>query len=197
MKQEYSRREAQILNLSLSFMYQAGFERTNIEELAKWSKLDSSILRGLFESDVDLQMKTMEYAATVWVAKIRREAEKIESREDRIRYILKEFAFGTDEYANSLSLYIDLWKQIRDLDDCTQNEKRYLKDTLLDIYHYYASFFCELCFDSKSTSEANAISWLMVVLSDGIHIQSLLENPDIDKEAILNQLYLLTLSNMV
>ncbi|OYO51555.1 hypothetical protein C8E03_101217 [Lachnotalea glycerini] len=186
MKQEFSNREKHILKMAISLMVKDGFEEVTITKLSNWTKLDETFIRKTFPSDLKLKMSAMEYAAFLWVNKIRSHAESINDPNEKLCYVVKEFAFGTEEYGQSLSLYIDIWAKIRKYNQSV--DTAWLKKSLLEIYNYYVSFFNELYFNEGNSRDDNSLAWLMVVLSDGIHIQSLLDNMEINREIIVNQL---------
>lgn len=185
METNFTKHHQKLLNVAVDILIRKGIEELTILSLSEKMCIDSSIIIKLFETDTKLCMNTMWFAATQWIQMIEHESDKLEDENSKIRLITEKFAFGTVEYPGSLSSYIDVWKRIRMMPSNDIQEDIYIKQSLLEIYQLYVDFFCRYIYsvsrDKESPSNEQVIAWLMVVISDGIHIQSLLNHSFIDK----------------
>ena len=163
-----------------ALIIELGFERLNNNIIVERTSLEQEIINKFYKNDDQLRIAGMRYLADIWCNKVRVEAENINDKAERLRYIITEFAFGTDSYTEALSNYIEaLYNIIKKTDG-----SMCFIDELLNIYKMYVDLFIS-CIASPNinySSEMHVCAWILVVISDGIHIQSLLKNKLIDKE---------------
>ncbi len=190
---KYSRKETAILEAALNIILTQSLEMLDIRTLSESIMLPEENVRLLYKSDNHLRLSAMSYAASVWCNKIKQELSHIKNHDERIKKLINEFAAGTVGYSQSLSSYIDAWKMLRDMVRENQDDITFFRESLLNIYRTYVDLFISTIKDETLLSDHHAdimtLAWIMVVISDGIHIQSLLQNESIDMESILDMLY--------
>ena len=128
----------------------------------------------------------MEYAALQWLSYIKKELASLQESRLKLLKLLRFYAAGSESHPESLSLYIDLWKKIRDL---KPEDGAFLKSELSKIYNYYIDAFIELLeeevgIDTRNSGDIRQTAWIMVVISDGFHVQSLIRQQPLDFDAI-------------
>lgn len=183
----YSTKEKLILETALKAMYKKNFQAANISQVAEHAMLKTEQVRELFHSDDELRMAAIRYSANIWVNIIKKDIAGEKDNKTKLRKLLRHFAAGSESYPGSLSLYIDVWKRIRDTEG---GDQQLLKEELIKVYDYFVSTFEELlledvCKDCTRTSDIRQLAWIMVVISDGLHIQNLIKplTLDFDKSA--------------
>ncbi|MCQ1531109.1 hypothetical protein [Lutispora saccharofermentans] len=190
----YSRKETAILEAALSIAFTYSLDALNIRTLSERIMLPEESIHLLYESDNHLRLSAMNYAAFTWCNRTKQKLLHIENQNDRIKTLIKEFAAGTVGYSQSLSSYIDAWKMLRDMNRESIEEITFFRQSLFNIYEAYVDLFIstikgEGLLAADHQAEINALAWIMVVISDGLHIQSLLQTDSIDMESIINTIY--------
>jgi AcrR family transcriptional regulator len=177
-----------ILENTLKELFSSNYEAVTIEDVCEKYGLAKKKAFEYFADDDDLKMSAVEYAASVWVTNLSKRLNVIASSEERIRLIIRSFALGTEEYPQSLSIYIDLWKRLR---DCPfENSK--IKDRLNRVYKFYSDEFCRLLSAEwkieLEDESLRSIAYIFVVISDGLHIQTFLQQKELDCDKITETL---------
>lgn len=176
-----------MLKAAAGILDKEGFHALSISYLAERMGIEEQKVHDYFPLMYQLNMEAMEYSAQKWCDSIFDAAQKIEDVNERLYFIINEFAFGTDKHAGSLSCYIDVWGMIRNMPtDCYATDKR-IKIMLSKIYEMYVNMFLSL-FESVVREEMLVRAWLLVVISDGLHIQNLLDNTRLDRAKIVESL---------
>lgn len=172
-----------ILETALRQMFAGGYEAATVNSVSYASALQPEQIRKNYPTNEELRMAVMEYAASVWLASIAEEVKQKSSRQEKLYTLIYRYIAGSQSHPASLSLYVDLWKRIRDEAD---EKVPWIKTELQKIYSQYARFFQEaLCELVAGAQNAEQLAWIMVVISDGFHIQSLIRGtqPDFDQIA--------------
>ncbi len=141
-------------------------------------------IRQHYPTDETLRMSAMKYAAVVWVEQVKADLEKQATNKDKLNALIRHFIAGSESHPQSLSLYVDIWKKLRDLK--TEN-KQLLSNELSEIYGCYVSFFQEAMkdiYENVSGYDMEQLAWIMVVISDGFHVQSLIQPWQLDFDKI-------------
>ena len=187
---KYSTFQKAVLNAALKLMFNGNFDSATRESVSDMTGLNLAKLESAYPSDDELRMSAMEYAAVVWSEQVKMELSRETDVRMKFRKLLRMFAAGSESHPDSLSLYIDVWKKIRD----SQNgPEGMLKDRLLGIYQYYVSLFEEILavhFGDAAIGRQRLrdLAWIMVVISDGFHIQGLLQDNRLDFDSITGTL---------
>ncbi len=172
-----------ILETALRQMLTGGYENATIDSVSHISALPPKQIRQHYPTEEELRMAVMEYAASVWLASVAEELEQKSSRHEKLYTLIYRYIAGSESHSDSLSLYVDLWKRIRDMAD---EAVPWIKVELEKIYTQYACFFQKtLCELFTGVQNEEQLAWIMVVISDGFHIQSLIRDkqPDFDQIA--------------
>ncbi len=175
MIEKLSTQKRLVLETALKLMFEGGYEYAGIDSVSLYAKLDSEKIRQHYPADETLRMSAMKYAAVVWVEQVKADLEKQETKEDKLYSLIRHFIAGSESHPQSLSLYVDIWKKLRDLK--TEN-KELLSNELSEIYRYYVRYFKEAMediYDNESEYDMEQLAWIMVVVSDGFHVQSLVQ----------------------
>lgn len=154
--------------------------------------IENARIKSYFNTNANLYMNAMKFAAIKWIDSIERELTAVDDPARKIKMLVRKYAYGTRDHPESLSSYIDLWKKIRMMPTEDVLEDSYIKNTLLEIYQLYSDFLSNMLDSlelSISESQRKVISWILVIVSDGIHIQELLGNTVIKKDEMVNFLY--------
>ncbi|WP_432409042.1 hypothetical protein [Wukongibacter sp. M2B1] len=193
MKNEhgFSTREKLILETTLKVMYQKNFEAANITNIAEQAMLNPRHVKDIYYSDDSLRMEAIKYSAIVWVEYIKKDIAGEKDKAKKIRKLLHHYAAGSESYPLSLSLYIDVWKKIR---DCEGGKEELLKEELKKIYALFVKVFEELLLeevfiDNAVDSEIRQLAWIMVVISDGLHVQNLIRPKSLNFDRSVDVLY--------
>lgn len=193
MKNEhgFSTREKLILETTLKVMYQKNFEAANITNIAEQAMLNPRHVKDIYYSDDSLRMEAIKYSAIVWVEYIKKDIAGEKDKAKKIRKLLHHYATGSESYPLSLSLYIDVWKKIR---DCEGGKEELLKEELKKIYALFVKVFEELLLeevfiDNAVDSEIRQLAWIMVVISDGLHVQNLIRPKSLNFDRSVDVLY--------
>lgn len=172
----YTLKQKLILECALRKMFLTNYESVEIGNISDACGLQAASIRREFFDDDDLRMSAVEYAAHVWVNKLRDEVVKIQDRETRVEKIIRSFIAGSESYPESLSVYIDVWKQIRD----NAGGSNTIRKRLVRVYNFYAEEFCNLVSAEQEgrldTGRLEAFAMICVVISDGMHIQSFINS---------------------
>jgi len=172
-----------ILETALKLMFEGFYEDAGIDSVSSYAQLEPEKIWQHYPSDEALRMSAMKYAAVVWVEQVKADLERQKTKKNKLFALIRHFIAGSESHPQSLSLYVDIWKKIREL---KTEDKQSLSNELSEIYRYYASFFQEAMkdiYDNESGYDMEQLAWIMVVLSDGFHVQSLIQpqQPDFDK----------------
>jgi hypothetical protein len=173
-----------ILETTLKLMFEGYYEDATVDSVSSYAQLDPAKIMQHYTTDENLRMSAMKYAAVVWVEQVKLDLEKQESKKDKLYTLIRHYIAGSESHPHSLSLYVDIWKKIRDI---KTEDRQLLSKELSEIYRYYVSFFQEAMKDiyaNESGYDMEQLAWIMVVISDGFHIQSLIQSQQIDFERI-------------
>ncbi len=168
------------LRMGLPVLMRYGADEFTIHKLACEYQLNQEELAKCFPGgDSELLMDEVSYAGRLWLQKLNETLSNTErSKEERLTYLVTEYVNGTNGYSDSLAVYIDLWKKIRDYND------PYLTKRLKEIYRMYADDFIRMLEEilpfKGTDEEKKAFSILMTVSSDTLHIQSMLFSEEFD-----------------
>ena len=134
------------------------------------------------KKSVELFMDAVENAGRTWVEAIKKEVAEQNDKKEKLKTLAAGYAMGTKDYPESLSVYIDLWKIVKD------KNNEYVKTRLKNIYNFYISEFYNIIKQIDNISvkdeEIHSFSTWMTVLSDVLHIQSITLENDIDLKSI-------------
>lgn len=191
VKEKYSLKDKVILETTLKIMFERNFESVNIKTVSEYVMMTFKSVKELYATDDRLRMAAMEYAAVVWVNQLRYDLKNVKGKCDKMKKLIRNFIAGSETHPDSLSLYIDVWKCLR---DSKKEDNEIMRNTLNTIYKYYVDVFKEvvsdeLCIESEDIDKLDQLAWIMVVISDGFHIQSLIQNTPMDFDAITDELY--------
>lgn len=172
-----------IIKIALHELLNRGTEWINIYNVSKYIHIDESKLLDIFPmGDHELLMDAVEYAGKSWVQEIKKNIDRKDNVVDKLETLVKEYALGSKDYPKSLSIYIDLWKIIKD------NKDEYMKQRLKELYIFYASEFSSILqtFGESNLlqAELDAFSLMITILSDVIHIQSVTLENELDFDMI-------------
>ena len=184
-----SMKQRLILETALKLMFEGFYEDATIESVSSYTQLDTEKIRQYYTTDENLRMSAMKYAAIVWVEQVKVDLEKQESKKDKLYALIRHYIAGSESYPQSLSLYVDIWKKIRDI---KTEDRQLLSNELFKIYRYYVRFFQEAMKDiytNESRYDMEQLAWIMVVMSDGFHVQSLIQSQQIDFDRITQTFY--------
>jgi len=184
-----SMKQRLILETALKLMFEGFYEDATIESVSSYTQLDTEKIRQYYTTDENLRMSAMKYAAIVWVEQVKVDLEKQESKKDKLYALIRHYIAGSESYPQSLSLYVDIWKKIRDI---KTEDRQLLSNELFKIYRYYVRFFQEAMKDiytNESGYDMEQLAWIMVIISDGFHVQSLIQSQQIDFDRITQTFY--------
>lgn len=173
-----------ILETALKLMFEGSYENASIDRVSLYTRLDPEKIRQHYVTDETLRMSAMKYAAVVWVEQVKADLEKQETKENKFYALIRHFIAGSESHPQSLSLYVDIWKKIRDL---KAEGTSLLNGELLEIYRYYVRFFRDIMEDiygNEAGYDMEQLAWIMVVISDGFHVQSLVQPQQLDFDKI-------------
>lgn len=168
-----------IIKIALNQLLLYGVEQLNIKNISIRTGLSESKLRQLFvDGDHELLMDAVEYAGRIWVKELKDEVTAEEDRDSKLNILIFGYALGGEKFSESLSVYIDLWKIIKDKKDM------YIRKRLRKLYNFYTLEFLDIVgeignFDIPQ-EEIKAYSFIMTLLSDAIHIQSIVLGGEVD-----------------
>lgn len=173
-----------ILETALKLMLEGFYENADIESVSRKAQLNPEKIRKHYATDERLRMSAMKYAAVVWMEQVKTDLEKRETKENKLYALIRHFIAGSESHPQSLSLYVDIWKKLRDL---KSENGIILNGELLEIYQYYVRFFQEAVkdiYDNTSGYDLEQLAWILVVISDGFHVQSLVQPQQLDFDKI-------------
>lgn len=145
----------------------------------------------LFPNGTDeMIMDAIEYAGSQWLECLKKNIKETERKSEKTALLLNSYALGAEEFSHNLSLYIDLWKIIKD------GKNAYLKQRLRRIYDMYINEFSvimnEIGTDWLNKEEIHILGVLMTAVSDAIHIQCFTADGSVDFSQIRNFISKLT-----
>jgi len=172
-----------IVRIALVKLLKGSMEDISLLYISEVTGLKIERLNEIFPSgNNEIIMDAVEYAGKQWIESIKEEINNTEDTKIKVRILSGGYALGSEEYPESLSVYIDLWKLIKD------NKEPYIKERLKAIYLMYMQEFIniikDICPVFVSEEELYAYSLFMTVLSDAIHIQSILLENEVNYKAI-------------
>lgn len=194
-KKKFSIKEIAIMETALKIMFAKDFDAVSISEVSAKAKIRLDVIQSLYTTDDELRMEAVEYAGVRWVEDIRIQLNKEKNTLDKLKLLIKLYVSGSQTHPESLSIYVDLWKKLR---DNIGGENTYIKSSLESIYRYYVQIFKEVFTEialeqgghcTLNQNQVEHLAWIMVVLSDGLHIQSLIQSKPLDFEGIRAVLY--------
>jgi len=189
MNERLSTQKRLILETALKLMFEGSYEDASIDSVSQCAGFDSYKIRQHYATDEKLRMSAMRYAAIIWVNQVKADLERQETKKDKLYALIRHYIAGSASHPQSLSLYVDIWKKLRDLE---QESRQLLSDELLEIYCYYVSFFQEIIkdiFKNDCGYDIEQLAWIMVVISDGFHVQSLVQSQRLDFDRIACTFY--------
>lgn len=170
-------RKQKIARMALQILKDRGIEGLTFQSLSRAIGLDPAFLSDTFSGgERELLMDTVEVAGRLWVDTLRADIEKAENTADKLACLAHGYVTGSEAHPSILSVYIDLWKLVKDQED------DYVRNRLGELYQFYISSFGELLTLAGAGGlprrEGEALSLLFTVLSDVVHVQSVtLEQP--------------------
>ncbi len=188
MIEKLSMQKKLILETALRMMFEGFYENADIEKVSQKAQLDPEKVRKHYATDEDLRMSAMKYAAVVWVEQVKADLKKQQTPKDKLYALIRHFIAGSESHPQSLSLYVDVWKKLRDL---KEENRQLLSEELSEIYRYYTDFFQEAIkdiYENESGYDLKGLAWIMVVISDGFHVQSLMKQ-QLDFDSITDTFY--------
>lgn len=161
----------------MSCMFKRDLESCTFDAISYKTGIEADKIKSMFVSEDDLRIKAITYAAVSWVQKIKKILDEIQNRREKLLFLVNLYISGTDSYPQSLSLYIDLWKTLRDNQFAENSD---IKSEVYKIYKYYMDMFVELVIGITGCKKIHIpkiekIGQMLVALSDGLHIQSLFD----------------------
>ena len=166
-----------ILKLMLGKIGEMDISNLNAIDVLPYIGISAKQFTVLFPNGVEeLFMDVIEYAGRWWLDCLKKDVKEMATKEEKIALLLNNYALGAWEYSENLSLYIDLWKLIKD------GKSNYLKMRLWNIYDIYIKEFSviirEIGVSGLTDEEIHVMGVIMTAMSDAIHIQSLtMESP--------------------
>lgn len=126
----------------------------------------------------ELIMDSLEYAGILWLNDLKHKVNITEEKKDKFIVIMSNYILGAEKYTNNLSLYIDLWKMIKD------ENNYYLRQRLCKIYELYVNEFTSLLMEleihSLTREEIYGLAIIVTALSDAINIQYIINDYRVD-----------------
>ncbi len=177
-----------ILETALKLMFDGFYENADIERVSRKARLDPEKIRQHYTTDENLRISAMKYAAVVWVKQVKTDLKKQQTKKDKLYALIRHFIAGSESHPQSLSLYVDIWKKLRDL---KEEDRQLLSEDLSEIYRYYTDFFQHAIkdiYENESGYDLEQLAWIMVVISDGFHIQSFIQPQQLDFDRITSTL---------
>ena len=176
-------RKQKITRIALQILRERGTDGLTLGNLSRAACLSSDLLAELFpEGDKELLMDTMAAAGVRWVEALRTEMKKTAEPSERLAHLARGFVLGSGTHPEILSVYIDLWKLVKDREDS------YVRQRLCELYQFYSASFAELLLlagvRELPQGEREALSLLFTVLSDAVHVQSVTLNRAVDFEML-------------
>jgi len=169
-----------VVKLALAKLETDGLKKLTLQSIGSFAQISAIKMQQYFPNGSnELLMDAVELAGLNWVKQVEDEVSQIKDPEKRIRRLAILYAFGTQDFPESLSVYIDIWKMIKD------EKSEYLKTRLKAIYQLYSCTFIKLAAGIEENSakmkavstKMKSLAMLMTILSDMLHIQfTLLEN---------------------
>lgn len=186
MNDKISKKERLILLSTLKGMIESKYEEVDRRKIALSIGITFEVMVSLFPSDDVLRMKAIKYAAFEWCQLVEEDINKELDSENKIKKLIRHYIAGTESHSGSLSLYVDVWKRIRDRNE---EEHLYIRQELAEIYLIYVVFFkkkiYEICnYEIAAEEKISSLAWILVVISDGFHIQKMVQQTEIDFDAL-------------
>ncbi len=174
--------------IALNELMNHGMDQFSLERISKILNVNPSLLESYFPNKTEeLLMDAVEYAGKSWMKQVIETCNAMKYAEEKFLYLVDEYALGTQKYAQSLSIYIDLWKLVK------EGQSEYLRNRLNNIYSYYMSEFRSMIkalgYKEMSDFETDTFAFLMVILSDVIHVQSIILQRPLDYMSIKNVIH--------
>ncbi|MCL2702970.1 MAG: hypothetical protein FWE91_05105 [Defluviitaleaceae bacterium] len=156
-----------IIKLVLARLEAEGAASLTLQAVGGLGGVSMDNMRKYFPNgDEELLMDAVELAGQIWIKRVADEVSKIDAPDLKIRRLAALYAFGTLSFPESLSIYIDLWKLVKN------GDSEYIKKRLKAVYLLYSRSFCELAFGGTEASpKAKSLAIIMTMLSDMLHIQ--------------------------
>lgn len=163
-------KKEKILKILLGKMRETDVSNLDIVELLPEMGISAKQFVLLFPNGMDeMIMDAVEYAGSQWLECLKRNIKEIEGTSEKTALLLNSYALGAEGFSPNLSIYIDLWKIIKD------GKNAYLKQRLKKIYDMYINEFSvimnEIGTDWLNKEEIHILGVLMTAVSDAVHIQ--------------------------
>lgn len=160
-----------ILKIMLGKMREIDISNLNAIDVFSVVGISSKQFTTLFPNGAEeLFIDAIEYAGRRWLNYMKKDVKNAATKAEKIVLVLERYALGAQEYSENLSLYIDLWKIIKD------GKNDFLKKRLGKIYDMYikefSSIMQEIGVNGLTREEIHILGVIMTALSDAIHIQS-------------------------
>jgi len=180
-----------IIKIALNQLLLYGTEECNIENISDRTGLCERSVRQLFrDGNHELLMDAVEYAGRTWVQKLKKEVAGKEDVNSKLNVLTLGYALGGEQFPESLSVYIDLWKMVKDKKDT------YIRNRLRELYNFYTLEFSNIVneigdFDILQEG-LKTYAFIMTLLSDVIHIQSIILENEVDFQKIKKVIEIMT-----
>lgn len=163
-------RKDKILKIVLGKIGQIDMEHIELSEILPMVGASQKQFHILFPNGTDeLLMDTIAYAGCRWLDALKEDIDKAATRADKLSLLFSGYALGAESYSENLSLYIDLWKRVKD------GKSEYVKNRLGEIYDRYITEFTaiwrQIGVRGLEEEEIHILGVIMTALSDAIHIQ--------------------------
>lgn len=174
---QYSRKKRVMLDAALRDMFLNGYDAATIHSVAGAMGLDCSEVWNCFDSDDFLRISAVHYAAQAWCIQVRNELNLIEDPKEKFGELVSMFVNGAKSHPHSLKLYVSIWERLNEEKIIDDRVKSLLSET----YNLYKELFCSLFaewhnMDAECKVEKiSSLAWTMVVISDGLFVQQLLD----------------------
>lgn len=173
---QYPRKKRVILDAALRDMFLNGYDAATIHSVARAMRVNFSEVADYFDSDDFLRISAVHYAAQVWCIQVKNELNLIEDQKEKFSKLVFMFVNGAQNYSHSLRLYVSIWEKLNEKIITDVRVKMLLNKTYNLYQELFYSLFTEW-YKADTTNKEKKISslaWTMVVISDGVFIQQLL-----------------------
>ena len=163
-------KKEKILKILLGKIGEMNVEHIEIADVLQMIGISQRQFHLVFPNGSDeMLMDAIAYAGCRWLYKLRKDIDMAAAPVDKLSLLLNGYALGAENYSENLSLYIDLWKLVKD------EKSEYLKNRLGEIYEKYITEFTaiwkKIGVSGLEEEEIHILGVIMTAVSDAIHIQ--------------------------
>lgn len=163
-------KKEKILKILLGKIGDIDVEHIELTDILPMIGISQKQFHILFPKGTDeMLMDTIEYAGCRWLDELRKDIDMAAAPADKLSLLLNGYALGVEIYSENLSLYIDLWKLVKD------GKSEYLKNRLGEIYDRYITEFTaiwkKIGISGLEEEAIHILGVIMTAMSDAIHIQ--------------------------